>query len=313
MVRIGLVLGAGGVIGEAYHAGALAALADATGFDARDAEIVIGTSAGSIMGTLLRLGVAPRDLGAWMMRQPLSESTAPPPARTDAGRLAPFDLRDFLRAPSAPTAPMLRGLARRPWRVRPVTVGLSLMAPGRNDIVGQIDSLMDVADLEWPERPLWLPVVRRSDGRRVVLGRAGAPPAPLNLAVAASCSVPGYFRPVRIDGVDYIDGGAHSPTNAALLRAEQLDRVVVVSPMSGSGEGRGLAAAQRRHSGRRLRREVAALRRAGHDVLVLEPNAAELAAMGPNLMSPRRVPNVVETVRRETERKLANAELAVTG
>ena len=56
MGRIGLVLGAGGVIGHAFHAGVLAALADDTGWDPRRADVIVGTSAGSIAGALLRAG-----------------------------------------------------------------------------------------------------------------------------------------------------------------------------------------------------------------------------------------------------------------
>ena len=58
MTRIGLVLGAGGAVGHAFHAGVLAALADETGWDAREAEVVVGTSAGSVVGALLRAGMS---------------------------------------------------------------------------------------------------------------------------------------------------------------------------------------------------------------------------------------------------------------
>ena len=62
--RVGLVLGGGGTIGAAYHAGVLAALHHDLGWDARRAEVVVGTSAGSLVGGLLRLGVPPDDLAA---------------------------------------------------------------------------------------------------------------------------------------------------------------------------------------------------------------------------------------------------------
>jgi predicted acylesterase/phospholipase RssA len=51
--RIALVLGAGGVAGGAFHAGALAALHDALGWDARSADLVVGTSAGSLAETAM--------------------------------------------------------------------------------------------------------------------------------------------------------------------------------------------------------------------------------------------------------------------
>ena len=51
-------------------------------------------------------------------------------------------------------------------------------------------------------------------------------------AVAASCAIPAFFAPVSIDGVRYVDGGVHSPTNADLVAELALDLVVISSPMS---------------------------------------------------------------------------------
>ena len=72
MTRIGLVLDAGGTVGQAYHAGVLAALEHDLGWDPRTADVVLGTSAGSVTGTLLKLGVPPSDLAAWAVQAPLS-------------------------------------------------------------------------------------------------------------------------------------------------------------------------------------------------------------------------------------------------
>lgn len=305
MTRVGLVLGAGGVIGQAYHSGVLAALAERTGFDARTADVVVGTSAGAITGTLLRLGVSPRDLAAWTLRAPLAESAGP--RRRDAAlvpKMQPFRPAHLLRPPSPPTMPMIRRAVFRPWQFRPLAAGLALLAPGFNDIGEQLSALMELDDVPWPERPLWIPAVRRMDGRRVVFGRPGTPAAPLHLAVAASCCVPGIFHPVRIGEHTYVDGGAHSPTNAGLLRHRGLDLVVIVSPMSGPPGGANLYAASRRHSARRLRREVAALNAAGTQTLVFAPGAAEQRVMGDNLMSRRRVEATVHAALAETRAAL---------
>src|SRR5205085_3550651 len=70
--RIGLVLGAGGAVGHAFHSGVLAALSDVTGWDARDADVIVGTSAGSVVGALLRAGLSGTDLAARAMDMPLS-------------------------------------------------------------------------------------------------------------------------------------------------------------------------------------------------------------------------------------------------
>ena len=72
MSGVGLVLGAGGVVGQAYHAGVLAVLEHDYGWDPRTADVIVGTSAGSITGTLLRAGVPASELAAWAVRAPLS-------------------------------------------------------------------------------------------------------------------------------------------------------------------------------------------------------------------------------------------------
>ena len=76
MKRVGLVLGAGGVVGQAYHSGVLAALEHDLGWDPRTAEVIVGTSAGSITGALLRNGVPASELAAWSVRAPLSAEGA---------------------------------------------------------------------------------------------------------------------------------------------------------------------------------------------------------------------------------------------
>src|SRR5450432_3427349 len=69
---IGLVLGAGGVVGHAFHAGVLAAVAESTGWDPRDADVIVGTSAGSVVGALLRAGASAPDLAARATGAPVS-------------------------------------------------------------------------------------------------------------------------------------------------------------------------------------------------------------------------------------------------
>jgi NTE family protein len=299
MTRVGLVLGGGGVVGQAYHAGVLAVLQHDVGYDARSADLIVGTSAGSITGALLRLGVSPEDLAAWTVKAPLSGDgeVLAQLAVTDVPELAPFRPLELLTRPARlPGWHMVRRALTDPLRFRPLAAGLALLAPGRHDIVAQLAALQELENARWPDRGLWICTVRRRDGRRVVFGRPGtAPPAPLHLAVAASCAVPGYFAPVEIGGHLYVDGGVHSPTNAALLRGCGLDLAIVVSPMSGPpGVRRDLYAASRRHSARLLQREVRALERAGVRTVVFTPSAAEQEAMGNDMMSRERLDEVIQ-------------------
>jgi NTE family protein len=295
-MRVGLVLGAGGVVGQAYHAGVLAALEHDYGWDPRSAEVIIGTSAGSITGALLRNGVPASELAAWTVRSPLTDEgrvleemfgTSHP----DLAPLRPLSM--LLRRPSLPHPGMVLDAIRSPRDFRPLRAALSLVGPGPFDIVEQLAAL-DGAD-SWPSDDLWITTVRRRDGKHVVFGRDGAPEAPLHLAVSASCAVPGYFAPVRIGRHSYVDGGAHSPTSADLLKDRDLDLVIVVSPMSGPAAlPHDIYGASRWHSARLATREVRALRNNGTPVVVFRPGRAEQQAMGNDFLSAERVDRIVQ-------------------
>jgi NTE family protein len=141
---IGLVLGGGGVVGQAYHAGVLAALEHDLGWDPRTADVVVGTSAGSITGTLLRGGVPASELAAWAVKAPLSAEGAllEDLFGTEHPTFTPLRLVDlFRRPPSLPGLPMLGAALRRPWRVRPLSAAMMLLARGSHDITEQLAAL----------------------------------------------------------------------------------------------------------------------------------------------------------------------------
>jgi NTE family protein len=132
--------------------------------------------------------------------------------------------------PNLSGARNLAGALRHPWRA-PLRIAASLAPRGRVPTEAFAAPIRDVVGVEWPDTELWLPVVRLRDGARVVFGR-DAVCGDLATAIAASCAIPGYFVPVRIDGETYVDGGVHSPTNLDLVADRGLDAVVVLSPMS---------------------------------------------------------------------------------
>jgi NTE family protein len=298
MSRVGLVLGAGGVVGQAYHSGVLAALEHDYGWDPRTADVIVGTSAGSITGSLLRSGVPASELAAWTVKAPL----------TSEGRLLqdmfgseipefePFRAVDLVRRrPTLPAREMIEHAIVRPWHFRPLAAALALLGPGRFDIRAQLARLGEVEGRSWPEKELWICAVRRRDGRRVVFGRTGAPEAPLDVAVAASCAVPGYFAPVRIGEHTYVDGGAHSPTNADLLLRHDLDLVIMLSPMSGPARvPTDIYGASRWHAARLARQEAKRLRAQGTEVVVFRPGAAVQAVMGNDFMGRKRVEEILQ-------------------
>ena len=311
MARIGLVLGAGGTVGQAYQAGVLAALEHDLGWDPRSTDVVVGTSAGSVTGTLLRLGVPASDLAAWAVEAPLSVESGELHSvlNGDRPRFPPFSVDHFLRPWRLPSPQLLARLARRPWAFRPSVAAMTLLPTGRVDLIKHAPGLADAAPDSWPDG-LWVCAAQRADGKRVVFGRAGSPRASLPEAVSASCAIPGYFAPVAIGGVEYFDGGVHSPTNADVLVREHLDLVIAVSPMSAAGGLAKTADGLYRYSvHRRLERELRRLSKQGTTVVRIEPATESLAAMGVNMMADDRADAVVQAAFVETGAYVASTQV----
>lgn len=310
MGRVGLALGAGGSVGHAFHVGVLSALAERTGWDPRDADLIVGTSTGSLVGAHLRAGARIEDLVARALGQPLSEAGRALFAGA-GGRPAQLPLAQPAPIPRLAGLSMLTAAARRPWAARVGTLAAAAIPIGRFSTEPLVIHLRQLYDTDWPDRELELCAVRLDTGARVVFGTPGAPKADIATAVAASLAIPGYFAPVRIDDVLFVDGGVHSPTNLDLLARRDLDLVVVSSPMSmtRSAGARRLDAAVRLHARRYLARETAAVRRSGTPVLVIQPSSDDLAIMGVNAMDGGRAPSVVRQVRESALRHLAKPEV----
>lgn len=313
MAGIGLVLGAGGMVGQAYHAGVLAALAERTGWDPRDADVIVGTSAGSVTGAVLRLGGSAGDLAAYASDRPVSpEGRALFRSFGDRRRdLPPFAVASMLWGWRPPSGRAALAALRRPWAIRPMLAAATMLPAGRVDITEHTRLLDGPHGGRWPEG-LLVCAVRRRDGRRVVLGRPGSPTPSLGRGVAASCAIPGYFAPVTVDGEDLVDGGARSPSNADVLLPHRPDLVVAVSPLSAHrGRARTTDGIVRLAAHRALQRELTRLRAAGAMVLCFEPEPTTLAVMGVNAMAEDRSAEVVAAAREETLRRLDDPRLAV--
>lgn len=327
--RIGVAFGAGGVLGNAYLAGVVAAIHDATGFEPRTAAALVGTSAGSVHAALYGSGM-PALFGLWrnrggrMPEQALREIGAAwsrVEGRRDDGEgqtlreiFAPA--RHLPKLGPASKSLALRTLLR-PWAYRP-EIALSGWLPEgmlTNAAVGQ--ALRRVIPSGWAPHPrTWVVAVNLRTGRREVFGAPGAPRAHLDQAVQASCAIPGFYRPIRVGRDRYVDGGMHSPSNADLLARLELDLALVLNPMS-SLEGHASAGfvdrylyPLRRIASRHLQRELAALAEAGIPTLVIQPTARDLAVFSRNLMDPRPRKIVAETAVETARDALSRPESA---
>ena len=306
------MLGAGGVVGQAYHAGVLAALETELGWDARTATVIVGSSAGAVTGTSLRMGIAGSDLAAIAARTPLSPKGAQLMEQIlpDTSELPPLPAGSWLRPWRPPSAALLARIIRRPWKFRPGVAAMTMLPSGLVDLRQRGEPLQRMVGDKWPEG-LWICAVRRTDGHRVVFGRPGSPPASLASAVLASCAIPSYFAPIDIGGVEYFDGGVHSPTNADALRSQLLDAVIVISPMSSTHPpGDAPDGLLRWSAHRRLNRESRILQHRGMSVFRFEPGSGSLDVMGLRPMANDRSDRVMEAAYKETSRRIELGNLA---
>jgi NTE family protein len=300
-VRRGLVLGAGGVLGAAWTIGALNALEEVMDFDAREVDVIVGTSAGSVVGALLGAGVSATQL----LDHQLGRAVANGPL---AGYSYDYDRATGGALPGRPrprlgSRSLLLRAVRDPRAVNPMVVMASVLPEGRRSL-WSVPHLVDAVTPagEWSPHPaLWIVAMDYATGERVPFGHPDAPEAGLAEAVLASCSIPAWYAPVTIGGHRYIDGGTASSTSVDLLADQELDEVYVLAPMASFDYDRpaGVAARLerrfRRTVTRRMLSEAATVRRAGVSVTMLGPGREDLEAMGANLMDPRRRLRVLET------------------
>jgi NTE family protein len=309
--RIGLVLGGGGVLGAAWMIGALSALRDARDWDPRESEVVVGTSAGSVVGAMLACGLGVDTL-----------------VNHQRGIVAPGDPEigfdpDTASGGALPPRPQLRlgsaGLVARSVlhpRKLPVLAALSGLAPRGRGTLAAVGELVRQVNPEgtWPERPAaWLIAMDYDTGKRVPFGAPGAPPIGLAEAVMASCSIPGWFAPLEIDGRRYVDGGTLSPTSLDLLAGRGLDEVIVLAPMASFDYDDPTTLVTRmerrfrRAMTRRILSEAGKVRRSGTPVTILAPGREDLKAIGVNLMDHTRRGAVLDVALRTTAEALADS------
>ena len=306
-MSLGLVLGGGGVVGIAYHAGVLKALAEVWGVGPDDADVVIGTSAGSVVGAYLRTGREPLELITEVIGDGDTLPSRPLPPVLDWGAASAVGwarrglgtgwvlARSLGRRLPSPPVPAVLG------RVFPA--GLAAMADGKARLRADLPS-------GWPEQELWLTAVDLVSGRRMVLGRDGGRSLPLPDAVRASCAIPVVYPPVRLGRRVLVDGGLHSAANLDLAAEADLDAVVAVLPLSydpATPPG-AVDAITRRPGSRLLAREIEAVRRSGASLLLIRPDATVVRAQGRNMMRTEGLAEVVRCAYEATCRQLESAD-----
>jgi NTE family protein len=248
-----LVLGGGGVTGIAWEWGMLAGLA-AADVDLSAPDLVVGTSAGSVVGAQVASGLDVEERYAAQLEGPGAEVAA----RLTGPALARIGWT-VLRS---------RDPQRARARIGRMALAAETVPEAKRRAV--IESRLPVRT--WPERRLLITAVDAATGEFTTFDSGGG--VPLVDAVAASCAVPGVWPPVTINGRRYVDGGVRSAANVDL--AAGYARVVVLAPITtGFGPMPSVA------------RQVAGLGRRS-TVVVISPDRTARRAFGRNMLDPTR-------------------------
>ncbi|MFJ2271349.1 patatin-like phospholipase family protein [Streptomyces sp. NPDC087849] len=254
MAETALVLGAGGITGGAWETGILHGLAQA-GVDLAGADLIIGSSAGAVVGAQLASGL--------MGLPELYGLQLADPRDMTGGKLGVLTVLRYAGAVLSARTPEAYGrkLARIARDAR-----LGITADERRAAIAE---RLPTAD--WPERPLRITAVDATTGELRTFDRDSA--VPLADAVTASCAVPAVWPVATVGGRSWIDGGVHSPANAHL--AAGYGRVVVIAP---TARGNKAIASPRS--------QAAELAAQGARVEVITPDAAAKKAFGRNPLDP---------------------------
>lgn len=291
--RVGLVLGGGGITGAAYEMAALMAIELATGWDPNDADVVVGTSAGSFVGALVRNEALTLD-----------SVVRPHDERDDVTERIRSHV--FAKRPGVSVGRWVRhGIVpgvRRPG------LTLFLGSPARYHAGGIGDwvttHIGPEAAADWPDRPTAIVAHDLHSGERTVFGTEGTPEIGIAEAVAASSAIPLVFRPYPIGDGLYVDGGVSSGTHADLVLGapDPLDLVLIVAPLAADVQRKRARFHEKmfdRVGVRSLGQEVEMIKAEWPDcdVVALSPSPSVQNASRPNPMDPSRsVPTFMRTL-----------------
>jgi NTE family protein len=275
--RIGLVLGGGGVLGAAWLMGGLGALVRETGWDPEHADMVLGTSAGAVVAALVAASHRP-----WQIIEKGFEAEF---LDVLAGAAYRIEMPDRLSRWGS------WRMVVEAWRGGGDSALNRLWAgvlPHGLVSTRHIEHMIDRRARDWPRRPrLWIVATDYDTGRRQVFDGPGRPDVSVGRAVAASCAIPGFYRPVRLDSHLYVDGGVTSATNIDLLRDERLDLIVCMLPLSPATAIARRTPFVRFRSAlqRSLFRQIHEVQRTGARVLLIEPEGRAADLIGLNFMN----------------------------
>jgi NTE family protein len=235
--KVALVCAGGGVTGAVYEVGCLRALDELLGRSVLDLDLYVGISGGAVVAALVAAGVSPREM--------YDEVTARRPRALGLGgaplyRLGGIEfLRRSVRAPRVLVQALATALAGERRSLSDLAGAVfEMLPPGLMDTSGIqeflhrlfVSRLRSDSFRDLPRR-LFVVAVDLDNAEAVAFGDDGWRDVPVSRAVQASAALPGLYRPVRIDGRDYVDGGVRKTAHISLAIEHGADLVVCVNPI----------------------------------------------------------------------------------
>jgi predicted acylesterase/phospholipase RssA len=234
--RTALVCAGGGITGAVYEIGCLRALEDLLDRSVLDFDAYVGVSGGAFVASLLAAGVSPAEM----------YEVASSPGDRSPWSDAPFfrvGLAEFarrsLRVPGLLARAAREALSGSPPRIADLALSLFEALPpglldgsGLQEYVARALARRGLADsFDALPRALYLVAVDLDSGEAVAFGDAAHRSVPVSRAVQASAAMPGLYRPVRIGGRDYVDGGVKKTAHINLAIRKGADLVVCINPI----------------------------------------------------------------------------------
>ena len=280
-----LVLGGGGPVGVAWEFGLIAGL-EQQGVRLADADIFIGTSAGSIVGAALAFGRPTDELLA--TQHEIADQPAPRGTTDGAFDLAPL-IQQFIKLYTSDAPPQQLRAEIGAFALQTKT------AMSEDEWLATFSLSETFGSDAWPDRAYMCTAVDAETGEFVTWTKDSG--VPIARAIASSCCVPGIFPPITINGRRYIDGGMKSATNADL--AAGYERVVVVNVTGGMERRASAFPALMERARKRMDAELAAITNAGGTYDMILPDDESIAAFGDNLMDFKRRGEIADSGARQ--------------
>ncbi|HEX6739798.1 MAG TPA: patatin-like phospholipase family protein [Vicinamibacteria bacterium] len=234
--KVALVCAGGGITGAVYEIGCLRALEELLERSVMDLDLYVGVSGGAFVTSLLANGISPAEMYDEVT------SRGPRPFGLSSAPIFRLGISEFLkrsvRAPRVLSQAVLASLSEEGRNLADLGLALFELLPaglletsGIQQYLAQLFAQRGTDSFTRLARELYIVAVDLDRGDAVAFGEPGRRQVPISKAVEASIALPGLYRPVRIGGRDYVDGGVKKTAHINLAIQHGADLVICINPI----------------------------------------------------------------------------------